>query len=425
MKKWLAVALVTALFFGLALAAVDKSYRRGDLRIFLVAGKGIIENAEPYAGSSAGSGFIYPPYFAVMMVPFTVAPRVVGATAWFLLNFASLVLLFATSLYLLERPPVKMARWFREKLRALWGGKLNGVVAAAVVITAPLWFENLTFGPINIQICALSLLGVYFAAAGRRVAGGALLGAAVAPKFFAAPVLLYLLIKKEYRVVAYALATAAVLYVAPAALLGWGRNAALLGTWYDKVIAPAKGAALAYGMGYNISLMAAIYRLCVSSGLCDAAFIYRTPFLINALNLALAALLLLPLAFYFLKRRRREEVGSSGDGVVDGLQLSLIIVSGLLVIPFAWGAYYVAAALPVMAVLYARRETSSRAARVVCPVLLALFFVIFACFTSSDIWGEGRVAFYYYGLITAGGLCLYAAVVVALMSPRRARPARV
>jgi hypothetical protein len=318
-----------------------------------------------------------------------------------------------------------MARWFREKLRALWGGKLNGVVAAAVVITAPLWFENLTFGPINIQICALSLLGVYFAAAGRRVAGGALLGAAVAPKFFAAPVLLYLLIKKEYRVVAYALATAAVLYVAPAALLGWGRNAALLGTWYDKVIAPAKGAALAYGMGYNISLMAAIYRLCVSSGLCDAAFIYRTPFLINALNLALAALLLLPLAFYFLKRRRREEVGSSGDGVVDGLQLSLIIVSGLLVIPFAWGAYYVAAALPVMAVLYARRETSSRAARVVCPVLLALFFVIFACFTSSDIWGEGRVAFYYYGLITAGGLCLYAAVVVALMSPRRARPARV
>jgi hypothetical protein len=422
-KKWLAVVLVAVLFLGLAVKAVDKSYRRGDLRIFLVAGKGIIENAQPYAGSSAGAGFIYPPYFAVLMVPFAAAPRAVGATAWFLLNFAALVLLFATSLYLLERPSARMAPWLRAKLRVLWNGKVNGVVAAAVVITGPLWLENINFGTINIQLWALALLGVYFAAGGKRVVAGILLGAAVSPKFFAAPVLLYLLIRKEYRVVAYALATVALLYGAPAALLGWGRNAALLGVWYGKVIAPAKGAAFAYGMGYNISLMAVIYRLCEALRFCDAGSVYRTPFLFNALNLALAALSLSPLAFYALKRRDGGEAGPRHDGVADGLRLSLIIVCGLLFIPFTWGAYYVAAALPVMAVLYAQREITSRRARLVCPVLLALFFVAFACFTSSDIWGKGKAVFYYYGLVTAGGLSLYAAVVVALLSRRRPRPA--
>ena len=424
MKKWLVVALVTALFLGLAVKAVDKSFRRGDLRTFIVAGKGIIEYTQPYAGSSAGAGFIYPPYFAVLMVPFAAAPRVVGATAWFLLNFAALVLLFATSLYLLERPSARMAPWLRAKLRVLWNGKVNGVVAAAVVITGPLWLENINFGTINIQLCALALLGVYFAAGGKRVVAGILLGAAVSPKFFAAPVLLYLFFKKEYRPVAYALATVALLYGAPAALLGWGRNAALLGAWYGKVIAPAKGAAFAYGMGYNISLMAVIYRLCEALRFCDAGSVYRTRFLFNALNLALAALSLSPLAFYFLKRRRAgEEAGPRHDGVVDGLRLSLIIVCGLLFIPFTWGAYYVAAALPVMAVLYAQREIASRRARLVCPVLLVLFFVAFACFTSSDIWGKGKAVFYYYGLVTAGGLSLYAAVVVALLSPWRPRAA--
>lgn len=421
MKRVVALVLITALFLGLAVKAIDKSFRRGDLRTFIVAGKGIWENTQPYAGSSAGAGFIYPPYFAVLMVPFALPPRVVGATAWFAFNFAALVLLFATSLYMLERPAATMAPWLRAKLRALWNGKINAVLAAAVVITGPLWLENLNFGTINVHLCALALLGVYFAATGKRAVGGLLLGAAVAPKFVIAPVLLYVLIEKEYRVVAYALATVAALYVAPAAVLGWGRNAALFGAWYGKVIGPAKGAAFAYGMGYNISLIAAIYRLCVSAGICGADFIYRSPFVFNGLNVVLAAAFLSPLAFYALKRRRvGGETGRRDEGVADALRLSLIIVCGLLFVPFTWGAYYVAAVLPVMAVLYALRRMSSRPARFVCPALLALFFVAFACLTSSDIWGEERFAFYYYGLVTAGGLCLYAAVVVALFSPRPA-----
>jgi len=404
-----------------AVVAVDKSIRRGDIAIFFDAARGIIENRDPYAGSCVGCGFINPPYFALLMVPFAAAPRVVAATVWFLLNFASLVLLFATALYLLERPGVGIAPWLRAKLRRLATGKLNIFVVAAAVITAPLWYENLTYGQINIHISTLSLLGVYFATAGGRLVGGALLGAAFAPKLFTVPVLLYLLIKREYRAVAYALLVAVALFVAPAALLGWGRNAALLQSWYDNVIGPAKGLAFVYGGDFNISLIAVIYRLCRSLGLEDSALIYRRTFNLNTLNWVLAALFLSPLAVSILRGRRGRNAGGGHAGTtVDGLRLSLIIVTGLLVIPFTWAGYYVAAAFPVMAVVFSLRETPSRITRVLGLLGTAFFLVAFGVFTSTDLWGAAKAVFYKYGAVTAGGLSLYAAVTISLLSPRRA-----
>jgi hypothetical protein len=419
----LAVTLATALFLAFAVVAVDKSIRRGDIAIFFEGGRAIIEDRDPYAASCVGCGFINPPYFALLMVPFAAAPRVIAATVWFLLNFASLVLLFATALYLLERPGVGIAPWLRAKLSRLAKGKLNIFVVAAAVITAPLWYENLTYGQINIHICTLSLLGVYFATAGSFVVGGALLGAAFAPKLFAVPVLLYLFIKREYRAAACALLVAGALFVAPAALLGWGRNAALLQSWYDNVIGPAKGLAFVYGGDFNISLIAVIYRLCRSLGLDDSALIYRRAFNLNTLNWVLAALLLSPLAVSILRGRGRDAGGGRASATVEGLRLSFIIVTGLLLLPFAWAGYYVAAVLPVMAIVYALRETPSRTARAICAGLLVLFFAAFGCFASTDIWGEGKAVFYRYGLITAGGLFLYAAITLLLFSPRLKGPA--
>jgi hypothetical protein len=415
-------ALAVVILVAFAALAVDKSMRRGDIGVFFGAGRALLEGRDPYAGGCVGVGFIYPPYFAVAMVPFAVAPRLVAAAAWFLLNFASLVLLFATALYLLERPAERLGPWLGGRLRRLAAGKLNGAVVATVALTAPLALDNIAFGTINLPVCALSLAGIYFALTARAALGGASLGAAVTPKFFAAPLWLYLLYRKKYAAAGWAVATVAALFVAPAAILGWGRNAALAASWYDTVIRPARGLAFVYGGAYNVSLTAAVYRLFRAWGVDDLDLIYRPFWNLNTLNWVFAAALFSPLAHFFLARRRRGGGAAGEEGVADALALSLFLVASLLLVPFVWANYYVAAVLPVMAVLYAFRGEVWGPARVASVALVVLFAVVFGVFTSTDLWGKGKEAFYHYGLVTAGGVSLYAAVVVALLAATRRKP---
>lgn len=421
--KWVAGVLAAGVFLGFAVQAVDRNLKRGDIGIFFGAGRAILENQDPYAESCVGCGFVYPPAVAVALVPFAALPPRLAATLWFGLNFASLVLLFATSLYLLERPGSGPAPWLRAKLRAAAAGKLNSVVVATVVITAPVWLENLNFGLLNIHLSAAAVLGIALAVAGKRLLGGAAVGAALAPKVFLAPVLPYLLVKRQYAAVAFALGSAGALFLAPALVLGWGRYAALVDSWYANVIGPAKGLAFVYGGDYNISLLAVIYRYGRALGFGDLDLIYRAPPNLNTVNWALAALFVAPLAFSL---RRRGGVASGAgppdEAVRDGLRLSLFLMAGLLVLPFTWTGYYIAAVFPVMAVVFSLRETPSRTTQVLGSLGAAFFLVAFGVFTSTDLWGTGKAVFYKYGVVTAGGLCLYAAVVVALLSPRRARP---
>jgi hypothetical protein len=279
------------------------------------------------------------------------------------------------------------------------------------------------FGTINLPVCALSLAGVYFALTARGAAGGAAVGAAITPKFFAAPTWLYLLLKRKYAAAGFTVLTVAALLVAPAAVLGWGRNAALAASWYETVIRPAKGLAFVYGGAYNISLTAATYRLCRELEMDDLGLIYRPIWNLNTWNWVLGAASLSPLAFsFFGRRRRRGGAAAVNGGVVEALQLSLVLVVGLLFIPFSWANYYVAAVLPVMAVLYAFRGEAWGPARAASVTLVAVFAVVFGVFTSTDLWGKGKEAFYQYGLITAGGVSLYAAVVVALLAATRRKP---
>ncbi len=421
--KWLAGVLAAGGFFAFAAQAVDRNLRRGDVGIFFGAGRAILENQDPYAESCVGCGFVYPPHVAVALVPFAALPPRVAAAVWFGLNFASLLLLFATSLYLLERPDSGPVPWLRAKLRAAAAGKLNSVVVATVVITAPVWLENLNFGLLNIHLSALAVLGIACAVAGKRLLGGAAVGAALAPKFFLAPVLPFLLLKRRYAAVALALGSAAALYLAPALVLGWGRYATLVHSWYANVIGPAKGLAFVYGGDYNISLLAVIYRYGCALGFSDLDLIYRAPPNMNTANWALAALFLAPLAFSL---RRRGGVasgaGPTGEAVRDGLRLSLLLMAGLLVLPFTWTGYYAAAVFPVMTVVFALRERPSRLPQILGSLGVAFFLVAFAVFTSTDLWGAGKAAFYKYGVVTAGGLSLYAAVTTLLFS--RPPPAR-
>lgn len=422
MKRVVITAVLVVVLVVFAVFQLGRCTRHGDTKFFFAAGEAVLTGGDPYVDSVVGGGYLYPPFFAVLMVPFHLMPRLLAETLWFALNFASLVVLFATSLYLLEAPPEPLGRWLGRKLGRLTEGRFSRVVVATAVLSARYWMDNVGYGHVNAVLWALSLLGVYFALR-RRPGGGALLGAAVATKLITAPVLAYLFVKRRWAAVVVALVVAAVLLVGPAAALGWERNVELFKDWYVKVVRSSMVESYYLGYDYNMSLHSLIYVYARwLSGAADRLTLYR-PAWFPYVRWAVTLLFVAP--FFFPYLRRRKPRGAADAAAIGGLQLSIIIIAGVLLSPASWPSHFVATVFPYMAALYVLREAASRSARVACYVLLALSFIAHSL-TSGDIWGAAmREAFYDLKCITWATLLLYAAIVVLLLSPRSARSAAV
>jgi hypothetical protein len=418
MKKGLVVFVVALAVVVFSVKYIERSSARGDCLFYFDAGEAILANGDPYAGSSlAYSGCLCAPFFALVMVPFALVPRVVAASLWFVLNFGSLILLFSVSFYLLESPAVPMAPWLKRKLANLGRGKWNWVLIATAVVSGRLWWDNLGSGQINVPLWAFAFLGVYFIRRGKKVTGGAVLGAAVLAKLMAAPLLLYMLIRREYRALLSAVIAAAVLCVAPAAFVGWSRNVDLNRRWHEVVLRPAAVEYFYYTLDRNESVPAALCaynRLFNKGDVTGFLYLRRNSRWVYAAAVAFFASVI---AFFavkcgFLKKR-------AGPPAPDNLLLSLIVLTGVLLQPLTWLQHFVIAIFPYMAVLYYARRGEPGGARYACYALVALSFAAHTL-TTADIWGGATEnLFFRLKIITFAMLLLYAAVVIQLFAACR------
>ncbi len=423
MKKWIVLIIVAAAVVAFGVSRAQRYPDRGDFGIYYQAGRAAVGGGDLYAESFIGAGYVYPPFVALLMVPFSFLPVHISAGAWYVVNLASVFLLFGASLYLLERPRgPSAAAWFRAKVTAMWRGDVDWVLVAAAAVTCRFWLHGLRWCNINALVWALSLLGLCAAFSGKRLAGGALIGVAVATKVMAAPVLLFLLLRKEYRTVLYAAACIAALYVVPAAAFGWAGNAGLLTAWYEKVIKAAAVEYYLYVDHYNQSLAALGYGYAkLFSGGRPSEFVAAKQWL-PIFNWATRAVFASFVALAAFRCRRPVERGGPDGDVGGPLLLSLIILSGLLLQPLTWSPYYVAAVFPYMAVFYVLRLSPGRVVAAVCYALVGISFVGHTL-VSTDLWGPGTDEFgYRYKTITWGILALYAAVAVLIF--RYCGPAR-
>ena len=422
MRRWVVLILlmvVAAAFVAFAVEWVERCVERGDVLRYFEAGEAILTGGDPYAGSDlATNGYLCAPFFALLMVPFALLPRVVAAALWFVFNFGSLILLFSVSLYLLESPAVPLSAWLKRKLVNLGRGRLNWVLVATAVVSARLWWDNLGSGQINVPLWAFAFLGVYLIQQKKKVAGGAVLGAAVLVKLMAAPLLLYLLIRREFRALISVVIAAAVLSTASAAFLGWGRNAQLIRRWYQVVLRPAAAEDNYYVIERNESVPASLYaynRLINRGYPSRYIYILRHLRWLNAATVALFAsvIALFVVKCGFIKRR--------AGPAADNLLLGLIVLTGVLLQPLAWLQHFVVAIFPYMAVLYYAPRIEAAGVRYACYVLVALSFAGHTLI-AADIWGTGTEdAFFRLKTVTFAVLLLYAAVVVQLFAVCRRR----
>ena len=183
-----------------------------DFRAFYVAARSVLLNLDPYlnpvtqfpelyaainAEDAIASGFIYPPLAALLFLPlgfFSYGTAKIVFSALILVSLIGLCLLFAK----------------KRKDGLSTPGEAFLFVTCSFPLLAT--FER---GQIDLVIVLLTWLSFHFYRSQKLVQSALLLGLAICIKIFPAIVIIYYLIKRQFRVAAYAIASTLILFSLP------------------------------------------------------------------------------------------------------------------------------------------------------------------------------------------------------------------
>jgi Glycosyltransferase family 87 len=183
-----------------------------DFRAFYVAARSVLLNLDPYlnpvtqfpelyaainAENAVASGFIYPPLAALLFLPLGFLPYATAKivfSALILVSLIALCLLFAK----------------QRDDRLFTPGEAFLFVTCSFPLLAT--FER---GQIDLVIVLLTWLSFQLYRSQKLIQSALLLGLAICIKIFPAIVILYYLIKRQFKIAAYSIASTVVLFTLP------------------------------------------------------------------------------------------------------------------------------------------------------------------------------------------------------------------
>jgi hypothetical protein len=129
------------------------------VRHYWRTGRNLLQTHEP------GPGFLYSPFFALLMVPLGALAKATAVVVWGVIQGLALLLLFAVPLA-------------RESSRRWW---IYSIYVVAFAVSVPL-YHNFKWGQISVPLTALTLLALEFERRDRSIAAACLLAFATALK---------------------------------------------------------------------------------------------------------------------------------------------------------------------------------------------------------------------------------------------------
>lgn len=331
----LVVLFIASLISNLTLLPFD------DFPSYYYAGKTALAGGDIYQPLTRVHPYIYPPFFSLLVSPLTFFNINTAAMTWFILNLT----LYTASAFILYR--ILFEKYNATNL--LWA-----TVLAAGLIPAQLDFLH---GQVNTLILFLLTTALWSYTKERDMLCGILIGLAAAIKITPALLVLFFLIKKEYRVVLGALAALVVTLVAPVPFFGIGKTVFLLDKWFSLVITPFINDAEVRTKFTNQSLTATILRLFTHANATETG----APYYVNLLNLphatakmiirGLSALILIT-GFYTAK------TPCPRNSARFFAQYAVMLLTMLMLSGISWHHHYVLMLLPFMVALRLAQETT-------------------------------------------------------------------
>lgn len=304
MTRWRAGLALSAFVIFSVVSLGNALHKGGDFDVFVDAGQRVIDGRPLYVETTPTNGVIGPPFQGVFFVPSGWLARVSPAAAkvtWCVANLVALVAGF----------------WlWALVVRGRTAGAnpvLPGAVAWAIVAVILPTQTNFEHQNMNALLLCLLGAGAYALDRSRPIAAGLGFGAAAALKVFPGLVLVYLLVRREWRAALTGVATAGLLTMLTTFRYGTAAFR-LVGDW----LSIHRGGDWPTRF-QNQSIYAAGHRAWPESA-----------GVIVAIVSAALGLVMLTVAW----RRRRSER-------VSGEEIALVIAVSVLLSPIAWDHYWV------------------------------------------------------------------------------------
>lgn len=254
------IALPRARWFMLFLAAVllavsvQYTVKAMGRRSAIIRWQSALEKLD--AGEDIYQRYLHPnsPMLVMLLQPLTFLPPVAGALVWFYVKLALTVIAFVWVFRLVEEPGRPWAPW---------------AVGLTILLSLRPVQGDLTHGNVNLFILFLVIAALTAYRHEQDVLAGVVLALAIACKVTPALFVPYFLWKRAWHVLAGCLLGLALFLwpgLVPAAILGWDRYAALVGSWADVMIRPyLVSGVVFYSEHNNQSLPGLLFRLFTDS----------------------------------------------------------------------------------------------------------------------------------------------------------------
>jgi alpha-1,2-mannosyltransferase len=322
-RQAVALFLIVAAVVGVTVAIRKAVTRELDLYVILNASRQMLAGADIYAAPGPnGAYYLYLPLLAFLFVPLTLIPQSVAGVVWTLACIALIGWSLHESIKLMGGDIYAEMSPFE-----LWSMHLVPVIFCADAISSEVGNAQ-----VNCLILAAAVFGLNLAKRKSDLAAGTILGFATVAKIFAAPLLLYELLNRRFRLVAASVAGAIVVALLPAILIGWQRNLDLVSYWTTNIALHGDVASHRSGLAGNVSIPAVLTRLFTS----EPAFVWSGEayhltigavgsIWIGAIGILIPLLALLVLVLYFLRFRHRQPLTSYWGGIALAFSIAPLI----------------------------------------------------------------------------------------------------
>jgi alpha-1,2-mannosyltransferase len=201
---------------------------RSDFSVYRLVGRAVLDHTDIYElRNDRGWAYVYPPAFAVAMIPFAWISVQIGVFVWYCIS-AGFTIWIAVMCYRYVLPRLTTAR---QRL----------IVAAVPMTLLAVWFGTaFARSQASVLMACLVIAAVYSESRGLTLAGGAALAGAVLVKVFPIALLGYYIWRGKWKFVG---ATLIALFVGaillPAPIYGWRGNLNYLREFKQVVAEPA------------------------------------------------------------------------------------------------------------------------------------------------------------------------------------------
>jgi hypothetical protein len=192
-----------------------------DYPLWYAVGQAVVTGRDLYPKTGQTFAFLYPPFAAQLLAPFSLFGRAFSIFCIGLVNVGSWW----------------AAAKLSDRLAATPGPKAWWIVALPSAIALPFIWDMYDLGQPNLMLLAFMLAGLALLAAGREWSSGVMFALAVAVKAFPLAVLPYLLWRRRWRAAAsMAVFSAVFLLLVPAPFRGLERNLDEVKTWANGMV---------------------------------------------------------------------------------------------------------------------------------------------------------------------------------------------